>query len=130
MKLTRHTTPDGRCKYAIVRMDKLRTAERVASVADLNWAPRLVAAQNAVKILNELNLIEFSEPGSREESFTLKLKDQFAAQALRAYRDEVLAHMNAIHPNNPERLKWEEYASDLGQLIDRSEKLERNLPSE
>lgn len=77
MRLTRNTTPDGRCKYAIVRLDKLR-----------KLPPESLIAQSAAKALDELaaiGLLEYGEKGSEEEFFVIKLKDLNAPYALRVY---------------------------------------------
>lgn len=78
MKLIRNTTPDGRCKYALVRLDKIRLDEQEAGSPD----PTVIAA---LKLLENRGLLEYGEKGSEEEFFVVKLKDVNAAPALAAY---------------------------------------------
>lgn len=76
MKLIRNTTDDGTCKYALIRLDKIR-------------------AQNENKLkINEIfknnpewlrQFVEFGAGGSKDEFFVIKLQDVNAAPALRAY---------------------------------------------
>ncbi len=107
MRLIRNTTEDGRCKYAIVRLDKLRKMEQ--SEPTHGWLNR---ARVALGTLKGLGLLEYGEKGSEEECFVIKLKDINAPAALMAYaisaahRDEELAtdveelaERAACHPN-------------------------------
>jgi hypothetical protein len=87
VKLMRNVTPDGQCKYAAVRMDKLTTMER----------PEQFLARGALAQLAALGLLENPKPGEQEEFFLVKLKDRNAPAALHAYaasavqRDKELA---------------------------------------
>lgn len=88
MRLTRNTTNDGKCKYAIVRLDKLREME--AKLETRPFAPvpgDLNDARVALDLLGKVGLIEYGEPGTQEEFFVLKLKDENAASALEAYAE-------------------------------------------
>ncbi len=80
MRLTRNTTPDGKCKYAIVRLDKLREMESQGQ--NSFWHDHI---RSAFAILEGQRLIEYGEPGSKEECFVIKLKDKNAPAALDAY---------------------------------------------
>lgn len=79
MKLMRNVTPDGQCKYAAVRMDKIAALE----------AKDQVAARSALEMLADLGLLENPKPGDREEFFLIKLKDVYAEPALVAYANSV-----------------------------------------
>ena len=112
MRLTRNTTTDGRCKYAIVRLDKLRKFP----------GSSIIAAQ-AVKALEELaghGLLEYGEKGSEEECFVLKLKDQFTAWTLEAYvgRVRIAADIQSFNKSVHDSLS--EYANEVLELADRS----------
>jgi hypothetical protein len=85
MKLMRNVTPDGQCKYAAVRMDKLTALDR----------PEQFLARGALAQLAALGLLENPAPGEQEEFFLIKLKDNHAAAALWAYA-------NSIHGTDPE----------------------------
>lgn len=97
MKLMRNVTPDGQCKYAAVRMDKL--AELVSGQQH--------EALTALMVLNGLGLLENPRPGEREEFFLIKLKDRNAPVALRAYA----ARAQERDP---------EFAREVGELADRA----------
>lgn len=75
MRLTRNITQDGRCKYALVRLDKLR--EMFGGTA--------CRAIDDLDNLESLGLLEYGKPGSEDEFFAIKLKDVNAPAALDAY---------------------------------------------
>lgn len=75
MRLTRNETPDGKCKYALVRLDKLRK---------LSEDDRLIA-ESAAQMLVKMGLLEYGEPGSEDEFFAIKLKDINAPGGLEGY---------------------------------------------
>jgi hypothetical protein len=95
MRLTRNATPDGKCKYALVRLDKLRAMKDQ------------LGAGEALFALEQLGLIDYGEPGTENEFFALKLKDENAANALDAYA---------------EAAGWtdEELSEDVTQLAERA----------
>lgn len=75
MRLMRNTTPDGQCKYAAVRMDKL---------AGLETHERFLA-RGALAQLAALGLLENPKPGDKDEFFLMKLQDRHSAPGLTAY---------------------------------------------
>jgi hypothetical protein len=79
MKLMRNVTPDGQCKYAAVRMDKLAGLER----------PEQFLARGALAQLAALGLLENPKPGDPEEFFLIKLKDRHSQTTLAAYANSV-----------------------------------------
>lgn len=82
MKLIRNTTSDGRCKYALVRLDKLRKFPRGSFMTE--------EAAKALDSLASIGLLEYGEKGSVEEFFTVKLKDIAAPAALLAYSKAIV----------------------------------------
>lgn len=74
MKLVRNTRTDGTCKYALLRLDKLREAK-----GDLTKEDILAIAGDLAPY------IEFGEIGTEDEFFAIKLKDINAPPALLAY---------------------------------------------
>lgn len=101
MRLTRNTTSDGRCKYALVRLDKIRAAQEQDPTV-----------QAALKLLENRGLLEYGEKGSEEEAFTIKLKDRFAADALQAYASKVRQSTSTE--------EWREYADEIDEIAVRS----------
>jgi hypothetical protein len=79
MKLMRNVTPDGQCKYAAVRVDKL---------AALLPTERQ-EVQRALDTLAAYGLLENPKPGEQEEFFLVKLKDRHSPAALYAYADSI-----------------------------------------
>jgi hypothetical protein len=75
MKLMRNVTPDGQCKYAAIRMDRLA----------LLPTDQQRDALTALMLLNGMDLLENPRPGEREEFFLVKLKDRNSPEALLAY---------------------------------------------
>lgn len=107
MKLTRNTTPDGRGKYALVRLDKIRDLPHGSEIEE-----------RAAKALDELaafGLLEYGEKGSEEEFFAIKLKDEHAQAALTCYLDSIM-NQDVVD---------QEFACDLFDLAIRA----RNHPS-
>ncbi len=72
MKLIRNTTPDGACKYALFRLDKMR-ADDISLDALLNQLGPFA------------EYFELADIGSSEEAFVIKLKDENSTPALVAY---------------------------------------------
>jgi hypothetical protein len=75
MKLVRNTTEDGTCKYAIVRMDKVRQLH----------PEQRSAVMGMLETLQGIGVLELAGKNDPEEAFTIKLKDIHAAGALFAY---------------------------------------------
>jgi hypothetical protein len=75
MRLTRNITPDGRCKYAAVRNDK---------IAALSPTGRR-EAEEALDVLATLGVLEDPKAGDPEEFLLIKLKDINAPRAYIAY---------------------------------------------
>lgn len=98
MRLTRNKTPDGKCKYAIVRLDKLREIQN-----RLTWR----RATNALELLEAFGLLEYGQPSSEEECFVIKLKDVNAPAALDAYAQKAAA-------------TDQEFADDIHELFERA----------
>lgn len=74
-RLIRNTTPDGKCKYGLIRLDKLREMP----------LERQQAVEKSLGILQSAGLLEYGEKGTAEEFFAIKLKDIHARHALFAY---------------------------------------------
>ncbi len=74
MELVRNNTKDGSCKYALIRLDKMRLDNKFNTIEEfVNKFPELK------------DYIEFGEPNSEEEFFVIKLKDINSTRALTAY---------------------------------------------
>lgn len=74
MRLIRNTTTDGTCKYALLRLDKMRKD-------GVNVSPEELKER-----LGDLaKYLEIGEPCTSEEFFVIKLKDIHSKPALRAY---------------------------------------------
>lgn len=87
MRLVRNTTPDGKCKYALVRMDKIRK---------LKVNQNLGGVEAALKVLEDAKVLEYAGKGDPEEAFVIKLKDVNASAALDAYADSIYEHDPAL----------------------------------
>ena len=74
MNLVRNTTKDGSCKYALIRLDKMRKDGTFKNIEQfVNKYPELK------------EYVEFGEPHSEEEFFAIKLKDINSTRALVNY---------------------------------------------
>jgi hypothetical protein len=139
MRLIRETSPDGKCKYAIVRLDKLRSME----AQDADYTQGMKSHLDA---LHQNGLLEYGEPGTAEECFVIKLKDRFAARAISAYLvsvdDQLDTIINAIicmrrlgmteeelAPIKIKEMALVEYRADLYQLHLRACGAETRIPT-
>lgn len=119
MKLIRNTTADGRCKYALVRLDKLRAMPQDSLIA--------ASAAQSLDNLAALGFLEYGEKGSEEECFVIKLKDRFSAPALACYAntvsddaDDLVSDMGGLEEEDVEGLR--EYAKEVMKLSERAER--------
>ncbi len=74
-RLVRNTTPDGSCKYGLIRLDKIRQMPE----------EQRKAVSSMIEKLEGIGVVEMAGKGDKEEVFCIKLKDIHAAPALRAY---------------------------------------------
>jgi hypothetical protein len=109
-RLVRETSPDGKGKYALVRLDQIDKAIRKG--ASLN------RVEDAVSTLYREGLLEYGEKGSDDEFFVLKLKDPHAAFAIRAYAVSLHAKCK---PGEKHLVK------DIFRVAERSEALAQRL---
>ena len=100
MKLIRNTTDDGTCKYALIRLDKMRAQNE--SKLEINR----IFKTNPESLRQ---FVEFGAAGSKDEFFVIKLQDVNAALDLRAYAK------SAIDTDT-------ELARDVLELAERAEK--------
>jgi hypothetical protein len=78
MTLIRNQTTDGTCKYALVRLDKIK--EKFPNISK----------EDILKMFGFMaNYIEIGEPQSEEEFFAIKLKDVASTPALVSYSDAI-----------------------------------------
>lgn len=90
----------GANKYAVINLEKLKEAAGKSRGHDSMLT-------NAIGVLNDLGLINYGAPGSKDEHFVLMLKDRFAQPALYAYAE-------AAAEKDPE------YGAAVGELAHRS----------
>lgn len=120
--LDRNMTDDGSCKYALIRLDKLRLdAENDSNPNCVEAATILEFLLNKGRLSSESarvlrEYIELGRPGDSEECFVLKLKDQNAAFALEQYA------------NSARTYGMPEFADRVLELADRSRKMATKRP--
>lgn len=90
MKLDRNENPDGRGKYALVRLRGLTSDD----------AKHLLALSNS-------GCVDFGAPNKIDEFFVIKLRDKYAQAALRGYS-------YAAYADDPE------WAGEVSELAARS----------
>lgn len=91
MRLVRNTTTDG--KYALVRLDKLRLAQKALDrIRTPNYGDLIATVQTMLKSLENLGLLEYGIAGNSDEFFAIKLKDCAARAALEAYASAIQEH--------------------------------------
>lgn len=82
MRLVRNQTEDGKCKYALVRMDRLRAMK---ASDDPRQISRANFVEGALEEMHRFGVLEFAGKNDPEECFVIKLKDVHAPPALFAY---------------------------------------------
>lgn len=129
MRLDRNTKPGRAGKYALIKMREISQGK---------WM-EILSKDGTAKI--PISLIDFGTTPSKS-FFVIKGSDRFAAAALKAYRDEVLAELFETsvlletRPGDEAGTKWmqdhikslREYASDLTDLLAEWGKLQTKLP--
>lgn len=109
MRLDRNTG-DGRGKYGLVKLrvlqpilDSVGNSRNAKNMDEVN----AMKVREAVKLLEEEGVIEWSVPETETEIFVLKLRDRHAGAALYAYSQSALMHDD-------------QYANDVFQLARRA----------
>ena len=96
MHLIRNQTNDGTCKYAIIRLDILRSfgfpiedIKKLLSEINLIKSDIPMLDQDYPK-LTLADVVEFGEPNTEEEFFVIKLKDSKANKPINEYSKEAI----------------------------------------
>jgi hypothetical protein len=76
MKMDRNINGDGKGKYAVVRLRNISPGDE---------------AHKLLKRLEKLGHLDWGIVGQPDEFFLVKLRDKYAASAIRGYADAVLA---------------------------------------
>jgi len=120
--LQRNRTPDGTCKYALIRLDKLRDdAALPGNEVAQNVLHDLVAGKRGaspkwVSVIDLLPYVELGGVDNREECFVVKLKDEHAPSTLDQYANSARARgLTAI-------------ADDVQALAERSRAMQTKRP--
>lgn len=109
MKLERNKNPDGRGKYAILKLSSIDAIHRMveehaaaqAKVSHLvtpdtaRMVERNEAILAAVRTLEEAGLLVSGGPRA-DQFFVIRYQDMFAATALRAYGEAVCEHAESL----------------------------------
>ncbi len=103
MKLDRNVNANGKGKYALVRLRGIETG---------------TVAYGMLQQLYKLGHVDFGIVGEKDEFFVIKLRDRFAADAIRAYSDAVMTEAAKCADN-------ELRANDLAQYALQVQSLER-----
>lgn len=105
MKLDRNIEGnEGRGKYALI---KLRDVEGFRGDGPFAGCG---AVGDALRVLENAGVIEWGAPRTKGEFFVIKLRDQYAQAALKAYADAVAADRNGD----------DDYCGEIRDLADRA----------
>lgn len=120
MKLDRNINTDGRGKYALVHMRKLRELTGLA----------LFEAEDAIKLLTDLGVIRGggneADGTLGEQFFVIKYKDMFAPAALQAY--SVAAYDEATRAGVPRNASLLEYSLEISREAAMANKVAKRIP--
>ena len=112
MKLDRNIrSNDGRGKYALLKLRRLDAYQQ----PDAFMASPVL---EAIALLDREGLIEWGAPKTEGEFFVLKLRDQFAAPALKLYAFNAAAHDRQYADDVMELANRASYASPFCKLPD------------
>ncbi len=100
MQLDRDINPDGKGKYALIKLRDLPTDD--TSIESIIQAL-------LEKPIHVDEAIDLGLKGSDSEFFVIRLKDKFAPAALRAYANEALSHGHV------------EYSEEILRMAERAE---------
>src|SRR5690349_16291653 len=107
MKLDRNINPNRRGKYALLKLRRLTEIE--------GWdggegeALDRQAVIDAVALLERAGILDWGWAGTDGEFFVIRLKDKYAAEAIRAYSDAVVKDAASIVGDEPaykDRMQW------------------------
>ena|SRR5688572_9022049 len=79
MKLDRNVNDDGLGKYALLLL------RRLADCREGTFGTLSPPVEDAVKVLERERILDWGRAGTESEFFLIRLKDRYAAPALRAY---------------------------------------------
>ena len=99
MKLDRNIHADGRGKYALIPLRKLRSGDTFSG-----------NVEQAIETLRRAGLIDWGIVGTESEFFVIRLKDRYAAPSLFAYA-------NAAAADDPE---WADEVRSMAVRAERS----------
>jgi hypothetical protein len=101
MKLDRNINDTGMGKYALLKLRPLKTMRR----GTFQSLPSNIIA--AFELLEREGILDWGTVGTEKEFFLIRLKDEYAQPALRAYANKARA-------DDPE------YAAEVDEMADRA----------
>lgn len=118
MKLDRNINPDGRGKYALL---KLRRQEKPVSLK----------ATTAAATLKDAGLLHFGNEGPGEQFFVLKYKDKFTAPALYAYAAAAFSEAFTLEEQGDAKqaVELREFAHEIRREAEQAKQLGNSIPS-
>jgi hypothetical protein len=132
MKLDRNINPDGRGKYALILLRKVRInldhcqdcgAPAARHPKDVHRHHEFVEP-TTITIPREA--VDFGE--GKQDFFVMRLKDQFCPSALRGYYEGIREYC-ADHPmSDVDRQGMVEYAKEILGLLEQSQDMVHKLP--
>jgi hypothetical protein len=101
MKLDRNQNDDGKGKYALVRLRKIEEGSEAAAL--------LIR-------LAELGHVDWGTVGSQDEFFVVKLRDRYAAAAIKGYSDAASddARTEPDEARSRDKFQWAIQVQGLG----------------
>jgi hypothetical protein len=100
MKLDRNLNKDGKGKYALIQLRKVRRGSE-------EWRMLLV--------LHEKGILEWGYVGDIDEFFTIKLRDKYSDSGLRGYRTAV---EKDAAKNSNDNVKFKDLMEYARQILD------------
>lgn len=93
MKLDRNINGDGKGKYALIRLRPLYAEQADAdseSVRSPTAGDRARKVWAAIRTLERAGILDWGVVGQPDEFFVIKLRDKYAAAAIKAYADAAM----------------------------------------
>lgn len=134
MKLDRNLNPDGRGKYALVKMRTLTAIEEAGNKPAPNETAEYQRKQAVVSAFNTLvreGVITLGNETPGDQFFVMKYKDKFTAPALQAYADAVYdeaMEQDRIQAHGPKSRELLEYHAEMESEAVRAEVVGKRIP--
>lgn len=131
MKLDRNTNPDGRGKYALINMRKIKEIEdagRKPSPHETVECQRAIRVRESIEMLIREGVVTLGNESPGDQFFVMKYKDKFTADGLRGYANAISKELKLMS-SGPEAVSLAEYCAQMFDEAFEAGKIGATTPS-